>query len=130
MKTDLLYLLEDIPDADHTADAQADQILRVKLVVDDLCGRKQALDRALPSDTELRVYMCRGVSPSLLSPEPWVNSSWYCLFGRLAGKTLYMKGLGQQEQKSQPKSRHIKGLLTFTKHTKLSDAPGVSYLIV
>lgn len=53
MKTDLLYLLEDVPDADHTADAQADQILRVKLIVDDLCGRKQALDRASPSDTKL-----------------------------------------------------------------------------
>lgn len=111
MKTDLLYLLQDVPDADHTADAQADQILRVKLVVDDLCGRKQALDRAPPSDTEMCGYMCRGVSPSLLSPEPWVNSSWYCLFGRLAGKTLYMKGLEQQEQKS-----HIKGLHNYKTH--------------
>lgn len=39
MKTALLYLFEDVPDPYHTADSQADQILGVKLIVDDLCGR-------------------------------------------------------------------------------------------
>ncbi len=33
------------------------------------------------------------LSPSLDSPEPWVKSSWYCLFGKESGKILDIRGL-------------------------------------
>lgn len=36
--------------------------------------------------------------PSLLSPEPWVKSSWYCLLGKFAGKNLFIMGLKREVQ--------------------------------
>lgn len=61
---------------------------------------KQALD----FDEEYVVYICEpslcGFSPSLDSPEPWVNSSWYCLFGKDSGKILDTRGLkGAEKQR-------------------------------
>lgn len=39
------------------------------------------------------------VSPSLDSPEPWVKSSWYCLFGKDSGKILDIRGLRDRDKK-------------------------------
>lgn len=48
--------------------------------------------------------------PSLASPEPWVKSSWYCLLGKLAGKTLFIMGLEEETEQVNP-----------------TEAPGVCY---
>ena len=40
------------------------------------------------------------VSPSLDSPEPWVKSSWYCLFGKDSGKILDIRGLRDRNKQS------------------------------
>lgn len=37
--------------------------------------------------------------PSLLSPEPWVKRSWYCLLGKFAGKNLFIMGLKREVQR-------------------------------
>lgn len=35
----------------------------------------------------------------MLSPEPWVKRSWYCLLGKFAGKNLFIMGLGKEKKK-------------------------------
>lgn len=51
-------------------------------------------------------------SPSLFSPEPWVKSSWYCRFGKLAGKNLFMKGLEGKTKQVGKQSPHGQQSLT------------------
>lgn len=51
-----------------------------------------------------KTQWCGLVPPSLDSPEPWVKSSWYCLFGNEAGKILDTRGLrdrGERETSAQ-----------------------------
>lgn len=54
------------------------------------------------------------LSPSLDSPVPWVNSSWYCLLGKEAGKTLDIRGLGdKKEQKVNLRSMNCHNTYTW-----------------